>query len=79
MPVKIGDEAYWITYYKYDYRIQPNQSAPVYEYIIEKESGKAKVHVYGRDILGNKVNLGEKEIYQYVTTVTPVKGEGPGR
>ncbi|WP_461865295.1 hypothetical protein [Thermococcus sp.] len=73
-PVEVGGEKYWITYYKYDYKIQPNQSAPVYEYIVEKSVEKTKIHVYGQDMSGNKVDLGEKEVYAYKTVVTPVKG-----
>jgi len=72
-PVVVGDERYLITYYKYDYRVQPNQTAPVYEYIVEKSTGKAKIHVYGQDMTGSKVDLGEKEVYEYVTVVMPVK------
>ncbi len=72
-PVKIGSEEYWITYYKYDYKIQPNQSAPTYEYTVEKSVEKTKIHVYGQDMSGNKVDLGEKEVYAYRTIVTPVK------
>ena len=74
VPVIVKGEKYLITYYKYDYKIQPNQSAPVYEYIVEKSVGKAKVHIYGQDMTGSKVDLGEKEVYEYVTVVTPVKG-----
>ncbi len=68
-----GGETYLITYYKYDYKIQPNQSAPIYEYIVEKSVRKDKIHVYGQDMQGNKVDLGEQEVYAYETIVTPVK------
>ncbi|ASJ08471.1 hypothetical protein A3L11_04180 [Thermococcus siculi] len=73
--MKIGGESYWITYYKYDYKVQPNQSAPVYEYIIEKSVGKESVDVCGMDLMGNKKDLGEQEVYAYRTVVTPVKGK----
>ncbi|WP_048151085.1 hypothetical protein [Palaeococcus ferrophilus] len=74
-PINLGGESYLITYYKYDYKVQPNQSSPVYEYIIEKSVEKTKVHVYGQDMQMNKVDLGEQEVYAYTTVVTPVKAE----
>ena len=73
-PFEINGKKYLISYYKYKYKIQPNQSAPIYEYIIEKSFEKTKVHVYGQDMSGNKVDIGEKEVYAYKTVVTPVKG-----
>ena len=73
-PINIGGESYWITYYKYRYKVQPNQSAPVYEYIIEKSVGKETIKVCGMDIMGNKKDLGEHKVYAYRTVVTPVKG-----
>jgi len=75
-PINIDGELYLITYYKYDYKVQPNQSAPVYEYIVEKSVEKTKVHVYGQDMQMNRVDLGEQEVYAYKTVVTPVKAEG---
>lgn len=72
-PFELNGETYLITYYKYDYKIQPNQSAPIYEYIVEKSVRKDKIHVYGQDMQGNKVDLGEQEVYAYETIVTPVK------
>ncbi|NJD99008.1 hypothetical protein E3E26_04300 [Thermococcus sp. LS1] len=73
-PLNLGGETYWITYYKYRYKIQPNQSAPVYEYIIEKGVEKATVNVCGMDLMGNKKDLGEEDVYAYTTIVTPIKG-----
>ena len=71
--VKVEGREYKVTYYKVDYKIRPNQSTPLYEYVIEKTLKKAKVHVYGTDFNGNKVDLGEKEVYEYTTVVVPVK------
>lgn len=73
--MKLNGETYWITYYKYYYKVQPNQSAPVYEYIVEKSVGKETVDVCGMDMMGNTVDLGEHEAYAYKTIVTPVKAE----
>jgi hypothetical protein len=73
--VNISGETYWITYYKYDYKVQPNQSAPVYEYIVEKSVGKETLDVCGMDYSGNTVDLGEKEVYAYKTVVTPVSAK----
>lgn len=75
-PINIGGETYWITYYKYRYKIQPNQSAPIYEYIIEKSVRKGTVNVCGMDLMGNKKDLGEQEVYEYVTVVNPVNAAG---
>ncbi|ASJ00832.1 hypothetical protein [Thermococcus gorgonarius] len=72
-PVKVGSEVYNVTYYKVHYKVQPNQSSPVYEYVVEKRVDKTKVHVYGRSLTGNTVDLGEHDVYQYETIVTPVK------
>jgi len=72
-PVKVDGKEYIVVYYKILYKVQPNQSSPVYEYIVEKSFEKTKVHIYGRDMNGNKVDLGEKEVYQYTTVVTPKK------
>ncbi|MCD6558487.1 MAG: hypothetical protein J7K57_01200 [Palaeococcus sp.] len=71
-PVEINGAEYLITYYKYDYRIQPNQTSPTYKYILEKRVEKTKIHVYGQDMQMNKVDLGEHEVYAYETLVTPV-------
>lgn len=73
-PIEVNGERYIITYYKYEYKIQPNQSAPVYEYIVEKSVEKTTIHVYGQDFSGNKVDVGEHDVYAYTTVVTPVKG-----
>ena len=75
-PINIDGERYLITYYKYDYKVQPNQSSPIYEYIIEKSVEKTQVHVYGQDMEMNKVDVGEQEVYAYTTVVTPVKAKG---
>ena len=72
-PVIINGENYTVTYYKIHYKVQPNQSSPVYEYTVEKSIGKTKVHVYGMDMTGNTVDLGEHEAYEYTTVVTPIK------
>ncbi len=74
-PVQVGSNVYNVTYYKIRYKVQPNQSAPVYEYIVEKSFGKSRVHVYGMDIYGSKVDLGEHEVYEYRSVVTPVKAK----
>lgn len=71
--VKVDGREYRVVYYKILYKVQPNQSSPVYEYIVEKSFEKAKVHIYGMDMNGNKVDLGEKEVYEYKTVVTPKK------
>jgi hypothetical protein len=73
--VKLNGETYWITYYRYDYKVQPNQSAPVYEYVVEKSIGRESVDVCGMDMMGNTVDLGEHEVYAYKTIVTPVNAE----
>ena len=71
--IKINGEEYKATYYKAYYKVKPNQSSPMYEYIIEKSVKKTKIHVYGTDFSGNKVDIGEKEVYEYTTVVTPKK------
>jgi len=71
--IKVGGNEYKVTYYKIYYKVQPNQSSPTYEYIVEKSMKKTKIHVYGVDFSGNKVDLGEKEVYEYTTVVTPKK------
>jgi len=71
--VKVEGGEYRVTYYRVDYRIRPNQSAPLYEYIIEKTLEKTTVPVYGVDLNGDKVDLGEREVYQYTTVVVPLK------
>jgi len=76
VPVEIDGDRYIITYYKYDYKIQPNQSASTYEYMVEKSVGKEKIHVYGMDVQGNRVDAGEHEVYAYKTVVRPVKAAG---
>ncbi|ASJ03053.1 hypothetical protein A3L09_07180 [Thermococcus profundus] len=68
-------ETYWITYYKYHCKVQPNQSAPVYEYEVEKWLGKENVRVYGTDMTGNKVDVGEHEVYAYKTKITPINAK----
>lgn len=70
-PVTIDGENYTVTYYRALYKVQPNQSSPVYEYVIEKSFEKTKIHVYGTDAMGGKKDLGEKGVYQYVTVITP--------
>lgn len=72
-PVKIDGRNYTVTYYRIHYKVQPNQSAPMYEYIVEKSVGRTKVHVYGTDLMGGTVDLGEHEVYEYTTVITPVK------
>lgn len=64
---------YTITYYRYAYKVRPNQTSPVYEYILEKRVEKTKIHVYGQDMRLNKIDLGEHEVHAYETVVTPVK------
>ncbi|WP_199919972.1 hypothetical protein [Thermococcus piezophilus] len=71
--MEIGDAMYTITYYRYAYKVRPNQTSPVYEYILEKHVEKTKIHVYGQDMRLNKIDLGEHEVYAYETVVTPVK------
>ncbi|WP_457751913.1 hypothetical protein [Thermococcus sp.] len=71
--VSINGEQYKVVYYKALYKVQPNQTSPIYEYIIEKSVEKTKIHIYGTDAMGNKKDLGEKEVYQYTTVVTPIK------
>ena len=71
--IKVGGNEYKVTYYKIYYKVQPNQSSPTYEYIVEKSMKKTKIHVYGVDFSGNKVDIGEKEVYEYTTVVTPKK------
>ncbi|WP_297436437.1 hypothetical protein [Thermococcus sp.] len=72
-PVTINGKKYLVTYYKIHYKVQPNQSSPVYEYIVEKSVEKTKVHVYGTDLTGGTVDLGEHGVYEYTTVVTPIK------
>jgi len=71
--VNVNGDEYKVTYYKIYYKVQPNQSSPIYEYVVEKTMKKTKIHVYGTDFSGNKVDLGEKEVYEYTTIVTPEK------
>ncbi|NJE77195.1 hypothetical protein [Thermococcus sp. ES12] len=75
-PLTIGDETYWITYYKYRYKIQPDQNSPTYEYIVEKSIERSTVSVCGMDLMGNKKDLGEHEVYAYKTVVTPINAAG---
>lgn len=72
-PVIINGNEYKVVYYKIHYKVQPNQSSPTYEYIVEKSVRKTKIHVYGMDYSGSKVDLGEKDVYEYTTVVTPKK------
>jgi len=74
-PFELNGELYIITYYKYYYKVKPNQTAPLYEYEIEKKIGKEKIHLYGQDIQMNKKDLGEFEVWAYQTVVTPIKAE----
>ncbi|KQH82576.1 hypothetical protein [Thermococcus thioreducens] len=75
-PINIKGETYWITYYKYRYKIQPDQNSQIYEYVIEKSVDKTTVNVCGMDIMGNKKDLGEQEAYAYRTVVNPIKAAG---
>jgi len=72
-PVVVNGEKYLVTYYKVLYKVRPNQSAPLYEYTVEKTLKKTKVHVYGTDMSGSTVDLGMKDVYEYTTVVTPIK------
>jgi len=69
--VSVNGNKYNVTYYRAYYKIRPNQSSPVYEYILEKSIERTKVYVYGMDMNGNRVDLGEKDVYEYRTVVTP--------
>ncbi|ASA76832.1 hypothetical protein CDI07_00475 [Thermococcus sp. 5-4] len=72
-PIEVNGERYIITYYKYDYKVQPDQNSPTYEYIVEKSVEKTKVHVYGMTVTGSKIDYKEHDAYAYTTVVTPVK------
>lgn len=74
-PFELNGKRYIITYYKYYYKVKPNQTAPMYEYELEKKIGKETIHVYGQDIQMNKKDLGEFEVWAYQTVVTPIKAE----
>lgn len=75
VPVVINGKEYRVVEYTITYKVRPTQDSPLYEYRIHKSVRKTKVHVYGTDMMGGKVDLGEKEVYEYTTVVEPVKAQ----
>lgn len=79
-PVEINGERYLITYIKYYLRVRTEEGGPIYEYEVEKNREKTKIHVYGKKINmetgeQEKADLGEFEVYEYYGKIIPVKGE----
>ncbi|AEC51219.1 hypothetical protein PNA2_0301 [Pyrococcus sp. NA2] len=71
--VKIDGEEYKVTGYKLYYKIRPSPDSEIYEYEIEKSVEKTRVRVFGRSMTGDKVDLGEKDVYEYKTIIAPIK------
>jgi len=74
-PVEVNGHEYRVVGYTVTYKVRPDTGEPLYEYRIQKSVKRTKIHVYGMDMTGNTVDLGEKEVYEYTTVVTPIKGE----
>ncbi|WP_048146559.1 hypothetical protein [Pyrococcus abyssi] len=72
-PIEVNGKEYKIVGYQVNYKVQPSPDSETYEYKIEKSVRKVKVHIYGMSLSGGKVDLGEQEVYEYLTVITPIK------